>query len=200
MSRYNRYFPDLFSELSNRGIPFNSVVVVFVISVFYLILLPSFASLIGVFVDAVVISYAQSAISLAIFREKYPDINRPYKLPVYRIMAPLAYVLSGLLVYWSGFKAVSISIASVYAGLIFLILAKKKDNLNMKDIYAGFWLPVYLITVVIISYAGSSLFGGLNIIPFPYDNIVFILDTVLFYFIGFHFGMKYTGKGVTDAE
>jgi amino acid transporter len=199
MSRYNKYFPNFFSDLSGRGIPFNSVVVVFAIAIFYLILLPSFASLIGVFVDAVVISYAQSAISLAVFREKNPNEKRPYKLPAYKIMAPLAYVLAGLMVYWSGFTAVSISIASVYAGLLFLILAKRKNNFSVEDLYAGLWLPFYLITVVVISYFGSSFFGGTNFIRFPYDNIVFILDTLLFYFIGFHYGLRYHGKGVADA-
>ena len=171
---------------------------VFAIAVFYLILLPSFASLIGVFVDAVVISYAQSAISLAIFRERHPDENRPYKLPAYKITAPLAYVLAGLLVYWSGFTAVSISIASVYAGLLFLILAKRKKNFSIEDLYAGMWLPFYLFTVVVLSYFGSSFFGGTNFLPFPFDNVAFILDTVLFYFIGFHSGLAYKGKGVTD--
>ena len=103
------------------------------------------------------------------------------------------------MVYWSGFTAVSISIASVYAGLLFLILAKRKNNFSVEDLYAGLWLPFYLLTVVVISYFGSSFFGGTNFLRFPYDNIAFILDTLLFYFIGFHYGLRYHGKGVLDA-
>lgn len=198
LSRYDRYFPDFFSNLSDRGIPFNSVVVVFAIAIFYLIMLPSFASLIGVFIDAVVISYAQSAISLSIFRVKHPDENRPFKLPAYKIVAPLAYVIAGLLVYWSTWDAIRIAIPSVFFGLIFLIIAKKKNNFTMEDVKVGLWLPIYLITVMIISYVGSSYFAGMNYIPFPYDIIVFIVDTLVFYYFGFYSGMKYTGKGVAD--
>lgn len=200
LSRYDRYFPDFFSNLSERGIPFNSVVVVFAIAIFYLILLPSFASLIGVFIDAVVISYAQSAISLSIFRKKVPNENRPFKLPAYKIVAPLAYVIAGLLVYWSGFNAIKIAIPSVFFGLIFLIIAKKKNNFSMQDVKAGIWLPIYLITIVIISYIGSSYFFGMNYVPFPYDIILFIVDTLVFYYIGFYSGMKYEGKGVVDIQ
>ena len=199
MSRYNRYFPNFFSVLSKRGIPFNSVVVVFGIAIFYLILLPSFSSLIGVFIDAVVISYAQSAISLSIFRKKFPNENRPYKLPAYKITAPLAYVIAGLLVYWSGFHAISIAIPSVFVGLLFLILARKKNNFGMQDLKAGIWLPVYLLSVVAISYLGSTYFGGANYIVFPYDILVFIIDTLVFYYIGFYSGMGFKGKGVVDA-
>ena len=47
-----------------------------------------------------------------------PREKRPYKLPAYKIMAPLAYVLAGLMVYWSGFTAVSISIAQESAPTI----------------------------------------------------------------------------------
>lgn len=199
LSRYDRYFPDFMSNLSKRGIPFNSVVVVFAISIFYLILLPSFASLIGVFIDAVVISYAQSAVSLAIFRKKLPNEPRPFKLPAYKIMAPLTYVIAGLLVFWSGFHAISIAIPSVFAGLVFLIIARQKKNFSMQDVRAGLWLPIYLITVVLISYVGSGYFGGMNFIPFPYDNIVFIVDTLVFFYLGYYSGMGYNGKGVVDV-
>ena len=199
LSRYDRYFPDFFSNLSKRGIPFNSVVVVFLIAVFYLILLPSFASLIGVFIDAVVISYAQSAISLAIFRKKFPNENRPYKLPFYRVMAPLAYVIAGLLVYWSGFHAIMIAIPSVFVGLLFLIIARKKNNFGMADLKAGIWLPIYLVVIVALSYLGSSYFYGTNLIPFPWDNVLFAIVTLVFYYWGYYSGMKYEGKGVVDA-
>ena len=199
ISRYDRYFPDFFSRLSKRGIPFNSVVVVFGIAIFYLLLLPSFASLIGVFIDAVVISYAQSAISLAIFRKKYPNENRPYKLPVYKVMTPVAYVIAGLLVYWSGFHAMEIAIPSVFAGLLFLIIAKRKNNFSMADVRAGIWLPIYLVVIVLLSYVGSAYFGGKNYIPFPWDNVVFIVVTLVFFYWGYYSGMKYTGKGVVDV-
>ena len=199
LARYDRYFPNFFSDLSQRGIPFNSVVVVFAIAVFYLILLPSFSSIIGVFVDAVVISYAQSAISLSIFRKKYPDLPRPYKLPAYKIMAPVAYVIAGLLVYWSGFSAIRIAIPSVFAGLLFLIMARSKNNFSMQDVKAGIWLPVYLLIVLGISYVGSSYFGGMNYIPFPYDNILFIAVTAVVFYWGYLSGMGYKGKGVIDA-
>ena len=114
-------------------------------------------------------------------------------------MAPLAYVIAGLLVYWSGFHAIMIAIPSVFAGLLFLIIARKKNNFGMADLKAGIWLPIYLLVIVILSYLGSSYFYGTNLIPFPWDNVLFAIVTLVFYYWGYYSGMKYEGKGVVDA-
>ncbi|MCL4333154.1 MAG: APC family permease [Candidatus Thermoplasmatota archaeon] len=200
LARYDRYFPSLFGKINKRGIPYNSVVLVLVISIIYLILLPSFTKILGVFVDAVVFSYAPSAVSLAVFRKKLPNENRPFVLPFYRVISPLAFVVGGLLIYWSGFTAVSISIISVFVGLLFLIYIVRRKWFSMADFKSGIWLPAYMVAILVLSYIGSSTFGGINIIVFPYDVIVFIAVTLVFYFIGYYSGLGYTGKGVVEDE
>lgn len=197
LARYDKYFPGILGKLDKNGIPFYSVVLVLVISIVYLILLPSFSQILGVFVDAVVFSYAPSAISLAVFRKKLPNENRPYKLPIYQFMAPLAFVIGALLIYWSGFQAVSISIISVFVGLLLLIVVKSHGHFGMEDVKAGWWLPTYMVVVLVLSYFGSD---GINTIIFPYDTIVFIIVTIVFYFFGYWAGLGYQGKGVHDIE
>ena len=199
LARYDQYFPKIFASINKNGIPVYSVALVLVISVVYLILLPSFASVLSVFVDSVVFSYSPSAISLAVFRKKYPDIRRPYKLPAYRIVAPLSFVIGGLLIYWSGFTYVTISIMSVYVGLIFLLVYHKRKGLTKTDFMAGIWLPVYMIVVLGLSFIGSSNFGGIDLVVFPYDVILFIMVTLVFYYIGYYSGLKYEGTGVEEA-
>ncbi|MEM4056279.1 MAG: APC family permease [Thermoplasmatales archaeon] len=199
LARYDRYFPSLFSKMSSKGIPIYSVILVLIISVIYIILLPSFSSILGVFVDAVVFSYAPSAISLSVFRKKFPEENRPYKLPIYSVLAPIAFVVGGLLIYWSGWTAVWISMVSVFAGLVFLIVYHHGFKITSNDIISGIWLPVYMIVVLIISYVGSL--GPLSspILRYPYDTIVFIIIALAFYYVGYFSGMKYTGKGTVDS-
>ena len=199
LSRYDDYFPGIFSRIDARGIPRYSVFLVLIISIIYLVLLPSFQSVLSVFVDAVVFSYAPAAISLAVFRKKYPDVRRPFKLPAYQIMAPVAFVIGGLLIYWSGFEYVLISMLSVFVGLLLLAFYHRKRGLSIQDMRGGIWLPVYMVVVLLLSYIGSTDFGGINLIVFPYDVVVFIIVTLIFYFIGYYSGLKYSGKGVEDA-
>jgi amino acid transporter len=197
LSRFDRYFPSLLGRIDKKGIPFYSVVLVLVISVVYLILLPSFTSILGVFVDAVVFSYAPAAVSLAVFRKKLPDEHRPYKLPFYKVTAPLAFVVGSLLIYWSGWGYVWITVISVFIGLLFLLFVAGRHELHMTDFKAGIWMPIFMVVVLILSYAGS--FGPGDYIVFPYDNILFIVVTLIFYYFGYYSGLTYTGKGVTDA-
>lgn len=200
LSRYDRYFPPFLGKINKNGIPFYSVLLVLAISIIYLILLPSFTDILGVFVDAVVFSYAPAAISLAVFRKKLPNEKRPYKLPFYQFLSPLAFVIGGLLIYWSGFGYVSISIISVFVGLLLLGYVASRKEFTKADFKAGIWLPVYMVVVLILSYIGSSNFGGINLIIFPYDLVVFIVVTLIFYYIGYYSGLRYTGKGVYDEE
>ncbi len=184
LSRYDEYFPKFLAKLNKEGSPINSALLVVLISIPYLILLPSFSSILGVFVDAILISYAPASVSLAVFRKKYPLEDRPFKLPLYRILAPAAFVIGGLLIYWSGFFAVMVSIISVFIGLFFVLLLARKRKFTKKDLKSGIWFPVFLIVTFIISYLGSQQFGGKNIIPFPYDTLLFILIALIFYYWG----------------
>ena len=187
LSSYDRYFPKIFSKLNKEGVPHISNLLIFVVSLIYLLLLPSFATIFTVLIDAFIFSYAPLAVSVAVFRSRYPNEKRPFKVPAYKIISPIAFVVGGLLIYWSGWSAVSIAGASVLFGLIFLIYYHKNEKLKKTDFISGGWLPLYLIVTLIISYFGSS---GINKIVFPYDNILFIVVSLIFYYWGYEAGKK----------
>ncbi|MEM0322318.1 MAG: APC family permease [Thermoprotei archaeon] len=199
LAKYDGYFPDRLSKLNAHGVPFNSTLVVLIVSIIYLVLLPSFASVLSVFVDAVVFSYAPSAVSLLVFRQKNPNERRPYSLPVAKLLSPYAFVVGGLLIFWSGWTYVSISIISVFVGLLLLIFYHKKRRIGSGDIKAGIWLPIYALAVLAMSYVSDKTYlGGRGIIPFPWDNILFIAVTLVFYYWGYRSGLGYGGRGTLD--
>ncbi|MGC8622215.1 MAG: APC family permease [Caldisphaera sp.] len=188
LSFYDRYFPKVFSKLNKEGVPYISNILIFVLSIIYLLLLPSFATIFTVLIDAFIFSYAPLAISVAVFRARYPDEKRPFKVPVSKILSPIAFVIGGLLIYWSGWSAIYIAGISVLIGLVFLAYYHKSIGIKKRDFIAGGWLPLYLVSTMIISYFGSS---NLNKIPFPYDNILFIVVSLIFYFWGYEAGKKF---------
>lgn len=184
LSRYDEYFPKFLSKLSDQGIPINSAILVVLISIPYLILLPSFSSVLGVFVDAILVSYAPAAVSLAVFREKFPNENRPFKLPAYKILSPIAFVIGGLLIYWSGFSSIFIAILSVLAGLAFVLILVRKRKFTAVDLKSGLWYLVFIIFTLLFSCIGSEQFGGKNIIPYPYDSLIYAISALFFYYWG----------------
>lgn len=200
LAQYDGYFPASLSKLNRVGIPFNATLVVLIISLVYLILLPSFASVLSIFVDAVVFSYAPGAVSLLVFRKRDPSEPRPYLLPAAKVLAPFSFVVGGLLIFWTGWRAVLISLTSVFVGLVLLTFFNRRRKINSEDLKAGIWLPLYAVSVMILSYlSDTKYFGGTGVLPFPWDNIVFVAVSLAFFYWGYAAGIRYRGKGTLEA-
>lgn len=192
LSRYDGYLPKVFTKMTKNGIPLPSVILVLVVSSLYIILLPSFSSLFPLVASALLLSYAPGPLSLAVFRSTYPEEKRPYKLPVYKILAPFAFVISSLMIYWSGWDSVRILMPSVFVGLFLLFFYARHTKITADDVRYGIWLPIFQLFIMLLSYLGSTNFGGKNVIPSPWDSIIFALVALGFYFWGISSGLKWT--------
>ncbi|MGC9072371.1 MAG: APC family permease [Acidilobus sp.] len=189
LAAYDGYFPKVFSRLNKEGVPHISNLLIFIVSIIYLLLFPSFASIFSVLVDAFVFSYAPLAVSVAVFRSRYPSENRPFRVPAYQVISPLAFVIGGLLIYWSGWSSVEPAGISVLVGLVFLLYFHFRGlRLSAKDLIVGGWLPLYLAVTMTISYLGNT---GIRVIPFPYDNVIFIIASLVFYYWGYEAGKRF---------
>lgn len=198
LARYDRYLPATFTRMTENGIPLPSVLLTLIVSAVYIILLPAFSSLFPLVAAALLLSYAPGPLSLAIFRVRYPDEKRPYVLPMVQILAPIAFVVSSLMVYWAGWPAVRILIPSTFVGLLLLFFYNNHQKLTAQDWSKGIWFPIYQIAILIMSYLGSSTFGGSNAIPAPWDSTVFVLVALAFYVWGYRSGVAYKGTAVFD--
>jgi len=198
LARYDRYLPPLFARMAENGIPLSSVLLTLIVSVLYIVLLPAFSSLFPLVAAALLLSYAPGPLALAIFRSRYPDEKRPYVLPAFQLFAPVAFVVASLMVYWAGWNAVHILIPSTFIGLLLLFFYNSHQKLTAHDWAKGIWFPIYELFIMLLSYLGSTDFGGKNIIPFPWDTVVFIVVAVGFYFWGYRSGATYTGNAVFD--
>lgn len=190
LSRDDKFFPKFLGRINKNGLPIFSIVMVLLVTIVIVALGKSLATIVGIIVDGFLLSYAPGAVSLSVFRKTDPETHRPFKLPFAKILAPIAFVIANLLVYWSGWSAIEIIVPLDLAGVLFILIYNHYTKLDTKHAMYGIWLPIYLIIIVILSYIGSSLFGGHNFIVFPYDTIVFIIVTLLFYYIAVEMGIR----------
>ena len=198
LSRYDGYLPRVFSRMSGQGIPIASVLLVLVVLCIYLLLLPAFSSLFPLVAGALVLSYAPGPLAVAIFRHRHPDEARPYRLPALGVLAPLAFVVASLMVYWSGWNAIKILIPSVFVGLLLLGFYVRHTRLTRADVVHGLWMPVYLGFIMLLSYLGSTDFGGTNAIVFPWDSVLFAVVALVVYYVAYYSGITWHGEGVTE--
>ena len=152
----NRYYPQIFAKVDKRGIPWVGLIFAFIIGLFFLLPFPSWHSLVGLITGASVLMYAGAPLSLGAFRGQVPDADRPYRLPAANILAPAAFIVAGLLIYWSGFEVVwklGIVLVIGYVVLgISMALDPKRPPLDWKS---ALWLPAWLIGLGIISWQGQ---------------------------------------------
>jgi amino acid transporter len=151
----NRYAPQFFGRVSPRGIPWVGLIFAFLIGLLFLLPFPSWHSLVGLITGASVLMYAGAPLSLGAFRGQVPDANRPYRMPFANVLAPAAFIVADLLIYWSGFEVVwklgiVLVIGYVIMG-IFMAIDPQRPALEWKS---ALWLPAWLIGMGIISWQG----------------------------------------------
>jgi amino acid transporter len=206
-SARNRYLGKPFEKISERfGIPFWSMVATLVFSILFLLPFPSWQSLVGVISSATVFTYMLGPVSLAVLRRHHSDAHRSYRLPAAQVLAPVAFVVGTLIIYWTGWDVDWKLAVGLLGGLvIYLIVSASSNTLNKIDgnaVKHGIWLVAYIIAMLAMSYFGSKQFGapydhGKGLIQYPYDLVVDIALGIVFFYLGSWSGR--TSQDTVDA-
>jgi amino acid transporter len=179
----NRYYPQIFQWTDRNGVPWFSLIMAFVFGLVFLLPFPSWKTLVTLVTSASVLMYAGAPLSLAAFRKQVPDAPRPYRMPAAVVIAPLAFVLANMLIYWSGFETVwklgiVLVIGYVLIG-IFMAFDPQRPPLDWKSAQ---WLPVYLIGMGLISWQGQYGPDNTFHIGFGYDMLIVLGWSLVIYY------------------
>jgi amino acid transporter len=152
----NRYFPQIFGKVDKNGVPWVGLIFAFIIGLFFLLPFPSWHSLVGLITGASVLMYAGAPLSVGAFRGQVPEQPRPYRMPAAWILAPAAFAVADLLIYWSGFEVIwKLGVVLVLGYVVigaFMAFDPKRPPLDWKS---AIWLPAWLIGMGIISWQGQ---------------------------------------------
>jgi amino acid transporter len=179
----NRYFPQMFARVDARGVPWVSLILAFVFGLVFLLPFPSWSALVGLVTSASVLMYAGAPLSLGAFRRTVPEAERPYRMPGAAVISPLAFVIAGLIIYWSGFEVIwKLGIVLVIGYILIGVSMALDSQRPPVDWKSAQWLPVYLIGMGIISWQGQFGPNNTNRIPFWWDmGIVTVFCLVIYY-------------------
>jgi amino acid transporter len=152
-------------------VPWVGLIAAFLLGLVFFLPFPSWYQLVGLVTSASVLMYAGAPLAMGAFRMQVPEASRPYKMPAATVMAPIAFIIANLIVYWSGWTTlwklgVAIVIGYVIIGIA-MMFDSERPRLQWKS---AMWLPVYLVGMGVISYFGS--FGGQNDLKLPVDIIL----------------------------
>ena len=159
----NGYVPQLFEKTNVRRVPWFGLLVAFVIGCIAFLPFPTWKSLVGFVTSASVLMYAGAPLAFGALRKQDGSRYRPFKLGAGDFWSPLAFVVSGLIIYWSGWdtlQKLAYAILIGYGLIALNFLFKMNPHLPHLDWRSAQWLPVYLIGIGLLSWQGRYCSGG----------------------------------------
>ena len=182
----NGYLPKVFARTDRRGVPWFGLIMSFVTGVVCFLPFPSWQELVGFITSASVLMYAGAPLAYGVFAERMPHLERPYRLPAGKVLAPLSFVVANLIIYWAGWDTLwRLGVAIVLGYLLLGVYAWYAVAAGLPDAprldwKAAQWLPVYLLGLGLISWQGG--FGGQGHLALWWDMLVVTAFSLVIYY------------------
>jgi hypothetical protein len=126
--------------------------------------------------------YAFAPVSLAALHKVDGARPRSYRVPVPKLLLPIAFCSANLIMYWGGFDTTWKLTLAMLAGLaLFAIGAIRGNTGALRSIGSAIWIAPWLLGHVVIGYLGRYG-GGLNVLPDWVDlAVVIAFSLAIFY-------------------
>jgi amino acid transporter len=185
--------PEVFGRVHPRyGIPRPAMWFNLLVSFIFLFFFRGWGKLAAVISVATIITYLVVPISVIVLRRTAPNLHRPLRVPGLQVLAPIAFVLSTLMLFWARWP---------HTGEIMLLLilplpvylyyqARGKWRDFGRQWRGAWWLFAYLIAITVLSWAGSKEFEGHDYIKSGWDQFCVAVTALAFYFWGVRSGWR----------
>ncbi|MGH3914286.1 MAG: APC family permease [Pseudonocardiaceae bacterium] len=149
--------PQWLTRLNSRGIPWLSVLLMFVVGCLFFLPFPGWRQFIGFITSAFAISFGAGPLVVGALRRQLPAQERPFRVPGGDVLPYLAFLASGLLVFWAGWATnEKMFIALLVGYVVFAVYsAIARDRMPPLEFKAGSWFPIWVGGLVTISYFGD---------------------------------------------
>lgn len=95
--------PRWLAVLNAAKAPWIAVLVMWIVGVLFLLPFPAWQLMVNYCTSITVLTYGLGPIVLLVLRRNQPSLHRPFRLWGAEILAPLAFVSSNWIIYWTGF-------------------------------------------------------------------------------------------------
>jgi amino acid transporter len=199
----NGYLPRILGYVDPRyGVPRPAMWLNLLVAFIFMLLFRGWGSLASVISVATIISYATGPVAVVVLRRIAPEAKRPLTIPWLRVIAPVAFALASLVLYWARWPLTGEVILIMAIGLpIYFYYQSKTGFTGFRDhLRGGLWLVVYLFWMALLSALGSAKFGGLGLLPFGWDMALVAVSSLGFYAWGLRSGFlnQYLRDAVAD--
>jgi amino acid transporter len=187
----NGDFPKIFGRVHPRyGIPRPAMWLNLVVSFIFLFCFRGWGRLAAVISVATIVTYLVVPISVMVLRRTAPDLHRPLRIPALPVLAPVAFVLATLMLYWARWPHTGqiILLLMIPLPIYFYYQAQGGWRDFGRSLRGAWWLIGYFTTIAALSWAGSREFEGRGYIAYGWDQACVALAALGFYAWGLKSG------------
>ena len=182
--------PKKLQETTERGVPFFSLILAFVVGLIVFLPFPSWQQLVGFITSATVLSFAAGPPVLGALRKQVPEMERPFRVPGGHLIPLLAFWASNLIVYWSGWDITwKLMVAVLIGYALFAVGAVLGTDNPPLQFRAGAWMLPWLLGLTVISYLGDYG-GGKGVIGFGSAIPIMLVFSVAIYAMAYAFRLE----------
>ncbi|HTZ78187.1 MAG TPA: APC family permease [Stellaceae bacterium] len=125
--------PRWLTILNAAKAPWVAVLAMWIVGILFLLPFPAWQLMVNYITSITVLTYGLGPIVLLVLRRSQPSLRRPFRLWGAEILAPIAFICSNWIIYWTGFKTNSflfilIAIGFVLYALYYHFVARKPAN------------------------------------------------------------------------
>ncbi|GAA0889851.1 APC family permease [Rhodanobacter soli] len=174
------------------GVPRPAMWVNLGVSFLFLFFFRGWGALAAVISVATIISYLTGPVSVMTLRRTAPELHRPFRLAGLPLLAGVAFIMSTELLYWAKWPLTGeiILLMVVALPVYFYYQAKAGWHDFGRQMKGAWWLVCYLPALALVSWAGSTMFGGKGYLPYGWDLAVVAVIGLVFYLWGVASGWR----------
>jgi amino acid transporter len=174
------------------GIPRPAMWFNLLVSFIFLFFFRGWGKLAAVISVATIITYLVVPISVIVLRRTAPNLHRPLRVPGLPVLAPMAFVLATLMLFWARWPHTGQIMLLLILPLPVYLYYQAKGNWRDfgRQLRASWWLLAYLIAITVLSWAGSKEFEGHDYIGYGWDQLCVAVTSLAFYFWGVRSGWR----------
>ncbi|MCK9366923.1 MAG: APC family permease [Metallibacterium scheffleri] len=174
------------------GVPRPAMWLNLAVSYLFLFFFRGWGTLAAVISVATIISYLTGPVSAMTLRRTAPDLTRPLRIAALPLLAGVAFVMSTELLYWARWPLTGeiILLMVVALPVYFYYQARNGWRDFGRQLRGAWWLIAYLPTLALLSWLGSTQFGGKGYLPYGWDLLVVAVIGLVFYVWGVRSGWR----------
>ncbi len=169
------FFPKSFlTKLNAANAPAICLWLNLIIGACFLLPFPTWTELVNFLSSLTLLSCLSGPVALIVLRKNFPDLDRKFRVPAYKLISYLAFASCGLFVYWSGSSnllylvMLILAVTAIYA----LLFVHSRFLLVFKNTW---FLTLFICILYII-----SLMHEHKSIIFPIDNYIVAVLSLIF--------------------